>query len=200
MDLPPGQTALAPPTTKLSYIALAIGTQNYTCGTTGTYTNIGAVAELFDISCLFNTPAFATVQDLAYDIWRIAPAAVTPEAIIAALHYAETPAILGQHYYVPNPVTGVGVSPKWDFTSQGANAGNPNAFVVAARVASLSAPTGTSDIDWVSLTSLTGELAQEIYRIDTRGGQPPATCTPGSQPITVKYTAKYWLFGGSIKQ
>ncbi|KAF8888604.1 hypothetical protein BD779DRAFT_1623629 [Infundibulicybe gibba] len=104
------------------------------------------------------------------------------------------------HYYVPNPLTGVGVNPKWDFTSQGANAGNPNAFVIAARVAGLSAPTGPSDIDWVSLSALTGELAQEIYRVDTRGGQPPATCTPGSPPIVVKYTAKYWLFGGSVKQ
>ncbi|KAF8888600.1 putative malate dehydrogenase [Infundibulicybe gibba] len=191
MDFPAGQTALAPPTTKPSFIAVAVGTQNYTCGATGTYTNIGAVAELFDISCLYNAPAFGNIQDIAYDIWRVSPPAVTPEEVIALLHSAKTPEILGQHYYVPNPLTGVGVNPKWDFTSQGANAGNPNAFVVAAKVSGLSAPTGTSDIDWVSLSALTGELAQQVYRVDTKGGQPPATCTPGSDPIVVKYTAKY---------
>lgn len=44
MDLPAGQTALVEPTIPPSFIALAIGTQNYTCGATGTYT----YADLFE--------------------------------------------------------------------------------------------------------------------------------------------------------
>ncbi|KAF8888601.1 hypothetical protein BD779DRAFT_1470221 [Infundibulicybe gibba] len=175
MDFPSEQTALAPPTTKPSFVAVAIGTQNYTCGTTGTYTNVGAVAELFDISCLYNTPAFGEIQNFAYDIWRVSPPAVTPQGIITLLHSAKTPEILGRQCRQPQRVCCCG------------------------KVSGLSAPTGTSDIDWVSLSSLTGELAQQVYRVDTKGGQPPATCTPGSNPIVVKYAAKYWLFGGSVK-
>lgn len=82
--------------------------------------------------------------------------------------------VLGEHYYVPNPLTGTGINPKWDFTSH-AYKGQPNAFVVAAKSTGLSAPTGSQDIDWVFLKSVTGDLAAEVYRTDTRLGQPPAS-------------------------
>lgn len=81
----------------------------------------------------------------------------------------------GQHYYVTNPITGSGIDPKWDFTSQGADAGKSDAFVVAAKVNGASAPTGSQDIDWVQLGSLTGNLAKQVYRVQTRLGQPPAS-------------------------
>ncbi|KAG6841269.1 hypothetical protein C0991_000247 [Blastosporella zonata] len=161
--------------------------------------NVGAVAELFDIGCLYNTPVFADIPDFAYSLWELAPPLLTPQSVIKLLQPANTPDILGQHYYVTNPVTGSGVNPKWDFTSQGATKGNANAYVVGAKVSSLSAPTGSHDIDWVQLKALTGSLATAVYRTDTRGGQPPATCTPGvSADVSVKYAAKYWLLGSSI--
>lgn len=81
----------------------------------------------------------------------------------------------GQHYYVVNPLTGTGIDPKWDFTS-GAFSGVKDAFVVAAKNTSASAPTGSQDIDWVFLTALAGnsDLAAQVFRTDTRLGQPPA--------------------------
>lgn len=135
----------------------------------------GAVAELFDISCLLGTPAFDHIQDLAFNIWKALPSKVTAEKVIELLHLAKTPAILGQHYFITNPITGSGLSPKWDFTSQGATKGNPNAFVVGARSGGVPAPTGPQDVDWLFLTGVQGQLADQIYRVDTRGGQPPAT-------------------------
>ena len=81
--------------------------------------------------------------------------------------------IIGQHYFVTNP-NGPGLSPKWDFTSS-AFSNNPDAFVVAAKVNDTAAPTGPQDITWVSLNSISGNLAKEVYRTDTRLGQPPAT-------------------------
>ncbi|KAF4564706.1 hypothetical protein EYR40_010878 [Pleurotus pulmonarius] len=197
ISLPSG---LAPPTSLPSYISVAIGVQNYSCADTGTYTSIGAVAELFDISCLLGTPAFDHIEDLAFTIWKALPNKVTADKVIELLHLAKTPTILGQHYFITNPITGSGLSPKWDFTSQGATKGNPNAFVVGARSGGVPAPTGPQDVDWLFLTGVQGQLADQIYRVDTRGGQPPATCTPGSAPISVKYASKYWLFGGSIHQ
>jgi len=172
------------------------------CSSTGTYTNVGAVAELFDISCLYGTSTFDDVTDFAYTIWKLFPPAIPASTaistVISLLHSTDTPAILGQHYYVPNPITGTGVNPKWDFTSQGVTKGNTNAYVVAAKVAGLAAPTGKQDIDWVQLRSIAGSLATDVYRTDTRGGQPDASCTPGvSKDIQVKYASKYWLLGSS---
>jgi Protein of unknown function (DUF3455) len=113
---------------------------------------------------------------------------------------------------VPNPTTGKGVNPKWDFASQSFS-GNNNAFVIAATNGTFLAPTGQQDIAWVHLDNIQGSLSQEVYRVDTRGGQPPAKvcievysmffglslifisqCT-GNSTITVKYAAKYckWL-------
>jgi len=199
IDLPTNQTTLAPPKEQPSFIGVGVGTQNYTCGANGQYTNIGAVAELFDISCLYGTPAFGVIQDPLFDEWKNAPASVTPQIIISFLHPTKTPVILGQHYFIKNPVNETaGVSPKFDFTSQGANAGDFEAFVVAALAIGLPAPTGPQDVAWVRLTNVEGDLAQEVYRVDTRGGQPPPSCTPGSADITVKYAAKYWFFGGTV--
>ncbi|KAI3619761.1 malate dehydrogenase [Moniliophthora roreri] len=100
---------------------------------------------------------------------------------------------LGEHYFVTNPVTGSGTSPRWDLTSR---LGDHDAFMVAMRANGTAAPTGEQDIDWLYLTDIAGSLANEVYRTDTRGGQPPANCTPGSEPITVKYTSLYWFTGG----
>ena len=89
--------------------------------------------------------------------------------------------IIGQHYFVPNP-NGAGLSPKWDFTSSAFNHYR-EAFVVAAKVNQSAAPTGPQDIAWVSLKSVTGKLAKQVYRTDTRLGQPPATVSLSPFPF-----------------
>ncbi|KII95406.1 hypothetical protein PLICRDRAFT_48366 [Plicaturopsis crispa FD-325 SS-3] len=195
MDLPANQTALVAPSGGPSFIGLAIGVQNYTCSSTSTYTNIGAVATLFDASCLYGYSGFADAQTVAYDAWVAAPASATPADVEAEL--GTTPYVLGYHYYVTNPITGSGVSPEWDFTA-GKFAGNPDAFVVGARAGDIPSPDGSANVDWLSINAVEGDLANEIFRIDTVGGQPPASCTQGSPVLSVKYTAKYWLYGGSI--
>lgn len=63
---------------------------------------------------------------------------------------------------------------KWDATSQ---TQNPNAFVIASKVDQAGAPTGSQDIDWVSLRGTTGQLAKQVYRTNTQLGQPPANVT-----------------------
>jgi hypothetical protein len=117
------------------------------------------------------------------------------------------------------------LSAKWDFTSSALN-NYPDAFVVAAKVDQAAAPTGPQDIPWVFLErvagdeSVTGKLALQVFRTDTRLGQPPATvspivvnqkkkkkknseqdflfffflkikCTPDSPEIAVKYVSFY---------
>jgi len=187
---------IAPIGTKPSFVSIGIGTQNYTCANTSTYTNVGALAELFDISCLYNTPLFDAMPDIAIAAWKATPASITAANLISSYQTFKNSDVLGQHYFVPNP-EGAGLSPKWDFTSSAFNH-NHQAFVVAAKVSQAAAPTGPQDIPWVSLKRVTGKLAKQVYRTDTRLGQPPATCTYGSPEIEVKYAAMYWFYGANI--
>ncbi|KAJ7796932.1 hypothetical protein B0H14DRAFT_2913020 [Mycena olivaceomarginata] len=197
ISLPSNQTLLVTPSHDPSYIAVAIGTQNYTCGSTGTYTNVGAVAELFDASCLHGTPEFASLQELAYTVWKLAPPAVPISEVIQFLQPFHASFVLGQHFFVTSP-SGTGISPRWDFSSA-ALVGHPDAYVIAAKAGDIPAPTGPPDVDWLSLNEVEGNLATQVFRVNTVGGLPPASCTVGSPPIAVKYASMYWLFGSSVQ-
>ncbi|KAH7878649.1 uncharacterized protein C8R40DRAFT_1090532 [Lentinula edodes] len=207
---------LVHPTYNVTQIGLGIGTQNYSCSSTGNYTSVGAVAELYDVSCEYLTADLSNVSAEAYRLWVAAPTYYTESTLIDVLHaYRGTPSvptILGQHYFVPNP-TGSGLSPKWDFTSE-SFAGNNAAYVIGRAVGDIPSPDGSANIDWLYLTNVQGGLAQEVYRTNTTGGQPPTEasgsfkrraqgadegtlngieCTPGST-VAVKYTSLYCKF------
>ncbi|KAK0495937.1 hypothetical protein EDD18DRAFT_1074972 [Armillaria luteobubalina] len=156
---------LPPPSEPPTHITVGVGTQNYTCSDAGTYTNVGAVASIFDISCLYGTPSFDNIQDTVLAAWEKSDW-TSPHDISHEL------TLLGEHYFITNPITGTGISPKWDFT---ATTGNSEAFVVANGTGRSPAPTGSQDVDWLSLKKLLGNLADEVYRTDTRAGQPPAS-------------------------
>ncbi|KAJ6543031.1 hypothetical protein B0H19DRAFT_957664 [Mycena capillaripes] len=194
MDLPVNQTALVAPATAPLFILLGVGVQNYTCSGT-TFASIGAVASLFDISCLVGTPQFATVQTRAFNLWEHVPAGFPANAIgPLSLYLVALLTNFQFHYFVTSP-SGTGISPKWDFTSTGKFAGNATAFVIGAKVGDIPAPTNpATNIDWLQLVRVEGDLASQIFRIDTVGGQPPTSCVAGSAPISVKYTAKYYLY------
>lgn len=155
------------------------------------YRLIGALAEIFDSSCLYGTPAFKSAPTVAYDKWT-ATTNLTVQEIIATLRLTSDPSVLGQHYYVPNPV-GSGLSPKWDFTSSGVTAGDPNAYVIGAKIGDLPS-SDPNDIDDLMVKAVEGDLASEVFRVQTNGGQPPTKCEAGSWNITVKYTAQYCKF------
>jgi len=192
MDLPKNQTALVSPSTAPLFVMLGVGIQNYTCNAaTGTYGSIGAVASLFDISCLDQKPEFATVQTTAFNTWNTASAKTTATSIGAKV---DAPNLLGFHYFVTAP-SGTGISPIWDFRSTGKFTGNSTAFILAAKVGDIPAPTNPkTNVDWLALNNVQGALASKVFRIDTVGGQPPASCVAGSAPISVKYTSKYYLY------
>ncbi|KAK7061085.1 hypothetical protein VNI00_000820 [Paramarasmius palmivorus] len=159
------------------------------------YRAAGAVAQIIDVSCMHGGHEFTDIASVAYDYWTSAPSHMDAKEAIRHVHPVLERLTLGEHYFVTNPETGSGTSPRWDFT---ARLGNPEAYVTAAKKGGIAAPTGKQDVDWLYLTDIAGGLACEIYRTDTRAGQPPATCTPGSDPITVKYTSLYWFTGGNF--
>jgi hypothetical protein len=125
------------------------------------------VAKLFDLSCLSqaNGAAFEKIQDIAYELWS---KFFTDSPNPKVLSHAK----LGEHFFQSN---GNGsIVPVWDFRGDSAP-NQPNAFVVAARVAGLAAPTGKQDVDWLELKGVSGALATSLYRTHTKGGQPPAS-------------------------
>jgi len=194
----PSGTPLATPSGSPSFVGVGVGVQNYTCSAAGTYTSAGAVAELFDISCLPESE-LNSITTLVWDAWEHAPKQITISEVISDLEQFSPPTVLGQHYFITNPVTGTGLSPKWDFTSA-SEAGHSDAFVVGAKTGDIPDPTTPStNVDWLSLKNVAGEgdLATQIYRVQTHGGQPPSSCTPNSTLISVRYVAQYWLYGGS---
>jgi hypothetical protein len=188
--LPENQTALAQPTGPATAVLLGVGYQNYTCSAEGKYTAAGAVADLFDLSCLSkNKNDFDTVEDKAYDQWiKTKSPKWDPKGCGKDVPF------VGYHFFQP-ATSGTGISPVWDmrkYTNDG------TAYVVAARVAGLPAPDGTGkNVDWLQLKGVEGAMATSVYRTETRGGPAPPSCNAGvSPPFQVKYTTKYWLYGG----
>jgi len=169
-------------------VLLGVGVQNYTCNSNGTFDNIGVIARLFDMSCLYGTPEFSTIQKDAFYDWEARPSfdPLKPGLVKEIKdHYGIT--IDGDYYFVEQNGALV---PVWDLRSSGPYAGNPNAIVFAQKYKSTPSPDGPVNIDWVELQKLSGGLANVIYRVKTVQGQPPPTCSPGTYAI-VKYTAVY---------
>ncbi|KAI0315014.1 hypothetical protein OF83DRAFT_1174231 [Amylostereum chailletii] len=192
LQLPADQNALVAPSTAPDFVALGVGFQNYTCKDDGTYGLTGAVAELFDVSALYGTPEYDAVQDTAYETWTTSPStAIEAVPTLFSSQYS----LLGQHYFVPN-ASGTGSAPKFDFT-KGRFPGNEDAFAILAKAGGLPAPTGSDDVDWLMLNGTSGKLASQVFRVNTKAGQPPKSGTPGND-ISVKYTTKYVFYGASL--
>jgi len=188
LDLSPWQTQLfVPPGEKPAYVTVGAGFQNYTCSsTTGLYTSIGAIAAIVDVSCVYGTPAFANITDVAF------AELTTPSDLEQAIADSSIAGLLGIHTYV---TTESGISPKFDF-SEYSKPNDPYAFVIASTIGDIPAPTGSpNDVDWLELTNIEGDLARTIFRVQTKGGQPPAYCSPGSPDISVPFAAQYWFTG-----
>jgi len=181
LSLPSTQTTISVPVGQVPVnVAVGVGVQNYTCSN-GTYASVGAVATLFDISCLSGTPEFTKVQN---DLFALP----TFEQQLIEGFAKKTPLLLGYHYFITNPVTGTGISPKF---AQAANGGA--VFTTLAKSGSIHSPAGTNNVDWLELTSIAGTWAKTVFRVDTVAGQPPATCT-GTSSTSIPYAAQYWFF------
>jgi len=175
-----------PTDSKPTYVALGVGVQNYTCTAAGNFTSAGAVAKLYDISCLQGNSGFATLQDKAV---------ATSDRGLSLIEglLAGTTIFLGDHFFVSNPTGAAGISPDFDFRA-GIKKGDPNGFVILKKTGDV--PSASSkNVDLLALDALPGfgTLAKHVFRMDTALGQPAATCTPGST-TSVKYAAKYFFF------
>lgn len=180
LPLPAGATIAVPAGQTPIAIAMGVGVQNYTCSN-GTFTSAGAVASLYDISCLAGTPEFASVQDNFFALPPFAQQVIRGVA-------DRTPLLYAKHYFVTNPTTGTGISPKFALAANGGSV-----FTTLAKTGSIHSPTSTANVDWLQLNSIAGTLATTVFRVDTKAGQPPTTCT-GTSATSIPYAAKYYFY------
>ena len=207
LTLPDAQLAVLgkPNSSHPTAVGVAFGVQNYTCSTNNNFTSVfflakgltvltcavlcifsstGAVAQLYDISCLSQSSPdlFTTIQEPLYDAWVNLTSEITVQEITAIIPALLSPdVILADHYFVPNP-SGSGLSPVWDFRATQRFHGNQNAFILAAGVGSVAAPVDPAhNINWLRVRKVSGDIADEVYRTDTIGGQPPTSVSFSSR-------------------
>ncbi|KAL1969129.1 hypothetical protein VTN77DRAFT_383 [Rasamsonia byssochlamydoides] len=179
------------PGLSLKYVALGRGTQNYTCQSdnpTTVPTSNGAVATLFDASCLAaGYPAL--LRDLPPALMHVTHDA----AVLAALTLGQLSAsrngslVIGEHYFRDS------TTPFFDFRPFG----HPE-WIAAKSEESVPAPANISidgSVAWLKLGYKDGCGIKEVYRVVTAGGDPPSTCKGQPQTIQVDYAAEYWFYG-----
>jgi len=161
----------------------------------------GAVAEIFDISCLASTRSklVSTIHNDLFNFWNSSRAgSVTIQQLIETLpNVVPANLILSQHYFIRNAAGGI--SPVWDFRATQKFKGVENAVFVGRALANIPDVNPTKNIPWLHIGKVSGDISDEIYRIYTVGGVAPSSCVSGTtKDISVKYTSQYWFYGGSL--
>ena len=137
----------------------------------------GAVAQLYDISCLYHSSPtlFRTIQEPIYEAWVNMSSEITVQQITAVIPALLSPEVIqSDHFFIPNPAGGI--SPVWDFRATQKFRGKENAFFLGTGAGSVVAPVDpANNINWLRVGRVAGDIADEIYRIDTIGGQPPTS-------------------------
>lgn len=174
--------ALPPPSSGLSltHIAIGRGTQNYTCtNDTASPVAAGAVATLFNVTCLAGPypQLLALLPDIALKFSTPDPASAMSPANL----------FLSGHHFFPDPTT-----PFFNLNTNAHQWGT----VGCKKANATDAPQKSTDVPWLKLSSKArdGCTISEVYRLNTKGGQAPATCKGKESAFTVEYAAEYWFW------
>lgn len=176
----------------LKHVAIGRGIQNYTCSQTNASAapvSIGAVATLYNSTCVASTypDLLAVLPNVAlqFNLTSNDQSTLSPSNL----------AISGHHFF-SNATT-----PAFDLNTAAMDLG----FAPCAKNNSVPAPDGApvgqggqghGAVAWLKLIArdgATGNL-EEVYRVNTAGGNPPATCAGMPAAFEVQYAAEYWFF------
>lgn len=193
-QLPVAPKPLAPPSAGLilKHVAVGRGTQNYTCDVsnpTAAPTAAGAVATLFNASCIA-----AAYPDLLNMLPKLALQFNLPSSAELSRLGPSNLVVSGKHFFT-TPTT-----PFFNLDTTGSELGQAQCSKIGTTDAPGNAPTGQQGekaVAWLKLATnpgaFTGNL-QEVYRVETAGGSPPATCTGMAAAFEVQYSAQYWFY------
>ncbi|KAK2612899.1 hypothetical protein QQS21_001010 [Conoideocrella luteorostrata] len=179
--------------TTVRHVAVGRGTQNYTCDPNNADAapkTAGAKATLFNASCIA-----ALYPDIL--------SSISGMAVHFKLEETERlgPTVMaksGVHYFSDSS------TPFFNLDTSKEEIGQ----VPCAKNSSSNAPStaavgqlGEKAVTWLRLTTkdgTTGDI-KDVYRVDTAGGSPPATCKDMPAKFEVEYAAVYWFWQGSAK-
>ena len=177
-------TPLPPPSANLTLTQVAIGrgTQNYTCANSTAQAvpvQVGAMASLFNATCLAAPyPQLLTVIPGIAVKYPVPTSSDTSSVANVFLS--------GYHFFVD------ATTPFFDLDTSMHQWGT----AACKKNNSSPAPDASADVPWLKLVakSSNGCTIQEVYRLNTVGGQPPATCDGQNATINVPYAAEYWFW------
>jgi len=180
------------PKVALKYIALGVGTQNYTCAATpnsatSAPVQVGASAVLFDVGSFF--------QKLPIMIKSLPPLALGLYAMTGQPDMSGITGggVLGDHYF------NAAGQPVFDLTKVGVKVTVKKLGNVAAPADACSGPKNAGAVDWLQLTDVGGGASyggvSYVYRVVTAGGNKPSSCSGRTGTFEVPYTAEYWYYG-----
>ncbi|KAK3685637.1 hypothetical protein B0T22DRAFT_224853 [Podospora appendiculata] len=176
----------------LKHVAIGRGTQNYTCdlsNATAIPVANGAVATLFNASCIAST-----YPDLANALPKVALQFNLTASESSQKLAPSDLAISGKHFFT-NLTT--------PFFNLDSSRSLKLGEVPCAKLAATPAPAdaakgqqGEAAVAWLKLVAREGATGglQEVYRVETAGGSPPATCKGLQASFTVQYAAQYWFY------
>ena len=147
----------------------------------------GALASLFDVSCVA-----ATSSSLLNMLPRIALDLPDPNA----LHDDNDIDLSGHHYFLNN------TTPYFNMNTPAHQYGAAAFSKTAVSDAPINAMAGQSGkggngaVQWLYLEAQPGQDTpfKAVYRLNTQGGDPPATCTGMPASFDVQYAAEYWIY------
>lgn len=188
--LPPNSTLPAPLSNlTLKYIALGLGTQNYTCASSSsnaTPVAIGALANLYDA-----TDAMAAMALAPFGTVHKILSVGTCQA--DAHNNASQLKQIGQHYF------DAAGTPTFDLSPE-------NLLLKSKKMATANAPSdacagrdGGAAVPWLMLQddgTNRSQGLQQVFRVETTGGSAPANCAGvAAGSLTRDYAALYYLYG-----
>ncbi|PWY65739.1 hypothetical protein BO70DRAFT_366681 [Aspergillus heteromorphus CBS 117.55] len=172
------------------YVAVGRGTQNYTCATSSSNSTpvaIGAVARLYDATCLAaNYP----------DLLETLPGIVYQNALPSSEETPLPPAnlnLLGHHFFrdTTTPVFNL------DTTSS-----EQHGIAITKKLDAIDAPSSAikgqnGAVQWLYLHAINGTVGEYegVYRVSTVAGSAPDTCEGMHSNFTVQYSALYYFYG-----
>jgi hypothetical protein len=149
---------------------------------------VGALATLYNASCIA-----ATYPDLLAQLPNVALQFNLTSTDQPVLEPAEL--LLSGHHFFSNPAT-----PVFNLDTPSMDLGFASCSKNNSVTAPPSAPVGQANVGngavpWLKLLTLAGATGglKEVYRLNTAGGNQPATCAGMPELFEVQYAAEYVL-------
>lgn len=183
----------------VKHVAVGRGTQNYTCDTTNATaapTATGAVATLFNASCIAGTyPDLLNMLprvSMAFNLTASPNGAYAKNLLPTSGNTRLAPGnyvISGHHYFVDS------TTPYFTLDTDTLKLGTIPCAKDAAVPAPADAPKGQlgeKAVPWLKLSAKSGATGrlQEVYRVETAGGSAPSTCSGMPASFQVEYSAQ----------